>query len=118
MFYPITSRAARWRKNELGDWAVSAPAPRVETAAFRRVTRTFPAIKSVSNNINSPGGGHDSQRPSDVQLRSRRDRGCDPRDGALVFAERDRAARRRNRPQQSIPTGSLAQDWIARPARH
>src|SRR2546429_4483648 len=73
---------------------------------------------NIAVKIFAGGRPHDFQCAQDVQFRPRRNRGRDPRDRAGFLLQRDRPARRRDRPQQPVSARSLAENWRARPARH
>ena len=80
--------------------------------------RDSPPRAATSGRIRQPGARHDPERRPRLQLRPRRDRRRDPRDGARLRASGDRAARRGDRPHKPVPARSVAADGRARAARH
>ena len=91
----------------------TAPTTSWATICWRTSTRLRDISAPTSRRFSD-----DCQRPARLQLRSRRDRRCDPRHRARFLGERDRAARRRDRQDQYLSARSLAEDRRARIARH
>src|SRR4029453_15072866 len=60
------------------------------------------AWPNIAVKIFAGGRPDDPERAKNVQFRPRRNCGRDPRDRAGFLVQRDRTARRRNRPQQPV----------------